>query len=672
MASARVLAPGAHDPLTKAISELSSRKEEFKATLLNLSPLVSVDRIKDHLVFIGAWARFYQEAEDSDTLAALLSRGVHRLGLWLERVVPNTPTGISGLKPCELPPFDVAMILHACMLSPRRYYEDGLTRFPQLLAIGSFPLKDIAALIDPKTYLYKATFEQVKYWEKFTGVPFDPLRCKGDVHEVTIKCPSCKNELNVLWENDGRGYGESGFLSTCSHCHSSLSRDSLCMAKLIDDLTNFEKSDDVTMRGTLLNDRGDVELTRGRLITLYVSEALRREAGCFPVPTEINISTVFKNLTYSGTNQLKQTRAADLLRPYTQATPFTHDLVKAVTNLAKFHMDIMNAGGCNPSFLNGPCSELDEACEKYNAFLELTTFLEDNGSAVPSPDLDLVWHTHQLEGHLYRENVIALTGIYTDHVSSSENPEFFDEASKETNKQWNERFANVVPLHNAKLTFKLHVNPDNDVEVWTPRLRPRHRGDNSRSGPKANCGTTPKPDCGTAPKPDCGTAPKPVNCGTAPKADCGTASKKVNCGTAPKADCGTAPKPDCGTAPKPDCGTAPKPANCGTAPKADCGTASKKANCGTAPKADCGTAPKPDCGTAPKPDCGTAPKPANCGTAPKADCGTASKKANCGTAPKVNCGTAPKADCGTAPKPDCGTAPKPDCGTAPKADRGTA
>ncbi|KAI5119472.1 hypothetical protein M0805_007206 [Coniferiporia weirii] len=423
MASAGVL-PLVHEPLAKITPDLSPRQEAFRETLRNMSPLVSIDRIKDHLLFIGAWVRFYQEAEDAGTLATLLARGVHRFELWLTRIVSNLSSG-NRLQLRELPPFDVAMMLHACMLSPHRYYEDGLTRFPQLLAVGVFPLKDIAALIDPRTYIYKATSEQIKYWEELTGVPFDPLICRENVHDVAIRCLSCETGLNVAWESGGCGYGESGFLCKCNQCGSSVSRDSLCVAKLFKDLTDSEKSDEVTMRGTLLNDRGDVELMRGRLITLYISKRLRKGDGSLPALSETDMTTIFRNLTNDSTTKLRQARTIALLRPYTQAAPFTHDLAKAITELAQFHWDISGTGGCSPQFLSGPCPELSTAYKKYNAFLELIAFPEASGGAVPSLDLDLVWHTHQLDGCLYKETVVALTGIYADHISCTEDPEFF-------------------------------------------------------------------------------------------------------------------------------------------------------------------------------------------------------------------------------------------------------
>ncbi|KAI5121927.1 hypothetical protein M0805_000256 [Coniferiporia weirii] len=490
MASADVLSP---NHTRGGLSISPARHEEFKATLLRLSPLVSVDRIKDHLLFVGAWVRFYQEAEDAGTLSGLLARGVRRLELWLERVVSSSSISNGRVQPCELPPFDVAMLLHACMLSPHRYYEDGLTRFPQLLSIGAFPLEDIATLIDPRTYLYKATPEQIKYWEEHTDVPFDPLKFRSEIHDATIGCPSCLGKLSVAWENNGLGYGESGFLHICAQCDSAVSRNNLYVAKLIKDLSDFENSDEAVLRGTLLGERGEVELSRARLITLHVSKTLRKENGSLSSPSELSMSMIFQKLTDGSQTKLRRDRIADLLRPYMQSTPFTHDLASAVVSLLQFHLDIVATGGCNANFLNGPCTELNAACDKYGAFLELIAFPEGTEGAVPSLDLDLVWHTHQLQGLTYRKTIVELTGIYADHVSCTEDPEFFEEADKDTQERWAKTYGDTVSLHGPiDFSDRAHSAGDLldpsldkasvDAQFWAPRVRCSHCHDCKGAG----------------------------------------------------------------------------------------------------------------------------------------------------------------------------------------------
>ncbi|THH03055.1 hypothetical protein EW145_g6566 [Phellinidium pouzarii] len=428
MASADVL-PITRDLLTDVIFDSPTRHEQFKATLLRLSPLVSIDRVKDQILFIGAWLKFYQKSEDTGILNALLSRGVYRFELWLTRIIGRSFVKNGLLKLCEVPPIDVAMMLHACILSPHRYYEDGLVRFPQLLKIGAFPLEQIAALINPRTYEFTATSDQINHWKERTGVPFDPLSYKDEVKDVTITCPSCEEDLDVAWEDNGRGYEESAFLRICQKCGLSVSHDRLRVAKFLKDLPDISTSDQAMLRGTLLNVNGDVELARARLIALHVTKALRKDDGSLPLLSETSMAEIFQVLSQNSQTKLRRDHIAILLRPYAQGTPFTHDLVKAVQGLHRFHLDLGDTGCFNPEYLSGPCKELSVACKKYDAFLELIAFPEGVDGAVPSIDLDLVWHTHQLDGLLYRKTVVELTGVYADHISCTEDPEFFGQQS---------------------------------------------------------------------------------------------------------------------------------------------------------------------------------------------------------------------------------------------------
>lgn len=58
-------------------------------------------------------------------------------------------------------------------------------------------------------------------------------------------------------------------------------------------------------------------------------------------------------------------------------------------------------GLCDRSYLTGPGKELEEAYTRYKIFLELAAG-PAKGRIVPTSDVDLIWHTHQLDGLSYR------------------------------------------------------------------------------------------------------------------------------------------------------------------------------------------------------------------------------------------------------------------------------
>lgn len=105
-----------------------------------------------------------------------------------------------------------------------------------------------ALLIDTGAYNYTATSEQMEHWQERTGIPFDPLTYKDEVKDVMINCPSCKDSVSVAWENDGHGYAENDFLCACAQCELSTSRDRLCVAKFIKDLSDIYLSENMTIR----------------------------------------------------------------------------------------------------------------------------------------------------------------------------------------------------------------------------------------------------------------------------------------------------------------------------------------------------------------------------------------------------------------------------------------
>lgn len=140
---------GPSEPLYALYAPNVNHSERFQAALNRLSPLVKLDHIKAHLVLIGAFRealekvdKFTGSFELTDALCSYLSRGVHRLHAWLTYVI-STSADRSTVQPQELPPLDVLLLFHAYLLRPHRFYEASITTYPQLFAMGPFPLLQV-------------------------------------------------------------------------------------------------------------------------------------------------------------------------------------------------------------------------------------------------------------------------------------------------------------------------------------------------------------------------------------------------------------------------------------------------------------------------------------------------------------------------------------------------
>lgn len=130
-------------------AEVDPRLERFQAALARHSPLVTMDRIKAHVLLVSAMRvtlhdieEFKDHVNPTDVLRAYLSRGNYRFELWLNKIVGSVPVSEERkLLQEELPPLDVVMFWHAYVLRPHRLFEAGVTDYPQLYALGPLPLE---------------------------------------------------------------------------------------------------------------------------------------------------------------------------------------------------------------------------------------------------------------------------------------------------------------------------------------------------------------------------------------------------------------------------------------------------------------------------------------------------------------------------------------------------
>lgn len=80
--------------------------------------------------------------------------------------------------------------------------------------------------------------EQINYWESRTGVLFDNFDV-GPSSIVQVQCPKCLTLVESCWSNpENTGYGQAGFSIPCAHCGLNISRESMCVGKLVRDLVN--------------------------------------------------------------------------------------------------------------------------------------------------------------------------------------------------------------------------------------------------------------------------------------------------------------------------------------------------------------------------------------------------------------------------------------------------
>ncbi|KAG9034217.1 hypothetical protein FRB95_013498 [Tulasnella sp. JGI-2019a] len=440
--------------------------------------LVQPSDLHAHLILLGAFHRLREQVqtdkgqtdfrlEPDELWAVFLERAVHRFFLWVTRIIgdhstEDSPTQVPRhMAEDRCPPLDVMMVWHTYMLSPRLYQEDCIRIHRGLQAIGSFPLLQICSTIDGESLLPHApSASRSTAFRSFTGESFDPpIRTRLE-DTVTIYCPSCSRSLTVPWlSQTGYGYAQRGFSATCDiegGCGMQFDRETLgvrrfyedmsrCMANpdsnflantLVDQRTGVPHPDLAkTLTGIILKSKLDNPLKSGG--TDVRPEALGQELGWKIKDVERFCREGF--LSKHNRPVVDTPRPINLvLAPYRHVGPFSMDLASAVLRQMSFIEKMVNLGWTEDGRFEEDLDTLTRCVVRYHAFLDLMASVAGR-FVVPTLDIDLAWHTHQLLCVSYR-NLFNIMGIVPDHddkVTQSALSTAYDE----TAAAWKARFS---------------------------------------------------------------------------------------------------------------------------------------------------------------------------------------------------------------------------------------
>ncbi|KAL1924966.1 uncharacterized protein VTP21DRAFT_4620 [Calcarisporiella thermophila] len=154
----------------------------------NVDEVVTPQSLHMHLACLH---KFYQMAiQDNEELDKLyLNRAEYRYTLWMQIIHKLKPN------PLPLPPWDVALVWHAHMLSPFRYAED-MVRLYKMDAIEiNFPLEALHEAI--ATDLNYMDPEAVRFWEQNTNEPYILDERNIDKIKHQVQCPWCRTTTTL-------------------------------------------------------------------------------------------------------------------------------------------------------------------------------------------------------------------------------------------------------------------------------------------------------------------------------------------------------------------------------------------------------------------------------------------------------------------------------------------
>ncbi|KAI0160700.1 hypothetical protein GGR57DRAFT_390743 [Xylariaceae sp. FL1272] len=363
-----------------------------------------------------------------------------------------------------LPPIDVLMIWHAHMLNPRAYLEDCIRHGVRNLWHVGIPWQLVNNAIDSK-FNYIATLDQKAEWEETSrrkwDNPDDPMS------KALPNCNHCNRTNFALWTTCGRaedatsrskpsdevvghGYGDADFQHKCEGCSKVLTRDFLEVSRFkmdVQKLLVYHRP----MPGTIL----DIKI--GKPLRIPITEEMRNCYGrTFPnrmlrkvlrsqvldSPTANSIEEIRKTIeaTLINTDHIKKidhVKTRDLGKRYRlgqearvavrkmmsrywgNSSPFALDLVGAVMRQGIFTEKMYKM-----DWLHSPAARetMVRLIAKYQRFREIMDKYPDE-VAVPTLDVDLAWHTHQLSPFSYYNSMCP-------QGSMSNNPKFIDHDDK--------------------------------------------------------------------------------------------------------------------------------------------------------------------------------------------------------------------------------------------------
>ncbi|KAJ6783587.1 hypothetical protein PWT90_08463 [Aphanocladium album] len=356
----------------------------------------------------------------------------------------------------NLPPLDVLMVMHTHMLNPRAFLEDTMRYGLNSFWATGIPWELINKAIRDD-FTYNVPREAESNWITKVGRGWNNLE---EPTTKILKCPYCSERYGAPWttcgkdetgssyrSNDliGEGYGDGRFSYVCSSCGGHNYKELLSVSKFLHD-TSLLLNNSVPMPGTILNpQKGRPEINATdpdsdnfarTFPNRMIKKALRikimeliQPGGGHPHPTMDTVKFLIEEITNSNSavrsldsipahkrtyglqrNSRLSTRKM-MSRYWENFSPFALDLCGAVMRQGIFVDKMVNL-----DWLHSPSVRptMRRLIKKYQRFLFIMAGYPGQ-TVVPTLDVDLAWHTHQLHPQSYYQYTVRKMSKFIDH-----------------------------------------------------------------------------------------------------------------------------------------------------------------------------------------------------------------------------------------------------------------
>lgn len=395
----------------------------------------------------------------------------------------------------NIPPLDVLMVWHAYSLNPRAYVEDCIRHGRMQLWHTPFPWHAAVGCIDSESFEY--TTGNIGTTLGSSDRAWDNLK---DSSVKKLTCPQCEHPNVVSWTkiddiaeklakpnrsqpeyiddmvSSGIGFADPKFLAYCNHCYTEITHSSLQAYKFRKDVRALLR-DDMPMAGTVLGTGSegipwkvcgtldatckhvdnlpnnvlkaglgamllDSDSTRGRSLEGIrdLIELALRDKTLMQKSLDRTSSRGISRASYRPNRQERIKIRKMMARYWGNSSPFALDLVGAVIRQGSFIEKMHNI-----DWLHSPAlpNTMDRLLVKYQRFFQIIK-AERFHMAVPTLDVDLAWHTHQLSPWSYMQYSVHQTRTFVDHddkVTEAKLNDSFAFTSKTYQKLFNEPYS---------------------------------------------------------------------------------------------------------------------------------------------------------------------------------------------------------------------------------------
>lgn len=432
-------------------------------------PLVSIAQVQGHLRLLRAFHNLrviVEECKDRRIPAFAAQMDKESRWIWfITLAIDRFERWVKSLQfvPLEkfiskhFPPIDVWMIWHAYLLNPC-WYEEDCERLLILQQLRLLNTSVVASINIGKLVRNQPSASRMATWHKQTGLFFDPFDAMEELTHKQMECPRCRTRVFVPFANDnGTGYSEQQFSATCPlpGCRLKITKGNLAVAKFVRDLTESEDGSQNYMAGSLFFGNGKRDPRRAKEIKDQLTQSsqfCRKSRGSSDqriarldwenaIKENVGYSwPVLKDAITIALGDQPEAMMTKILSAYEDDGPFSINLISAVLRQGIFTKRIDELGWLRPgTFKEGDKLQLlEHALLRYHCFLDLTA-ASPNLMAVPTLDIDLIWHSHQLMGGRYGVDCDIYIGRRVDHPLATEES-ILSTALDDTYRAWQSRF----------------------------------------------------------------------------------------------------------------------------------------------------------------------------------------------------------------------------------------